>query len=582
LVVIAAALLLGIIVAPVATSDVLELLAGNRPAWPLAGWASFSAVWFCCIAGFVLLVRVIASAAAPRSLRLLAALVASVGALTILDWTLVAEHSAWYFANLPSVAMNRGLIPTRGEPWYWLDSGELFVLRLLGTLLAFYVIIRARIVYAGPVLSRIAAYVIAALLVIAVFAFANVAFARWFPTYTLVVPLEILVAIAIGYWVSGLRDLAGCLSLACVDAWRAWAQGHAREERDALTLSLGLAKRTRRHSVLAEVRAHIAFKSWRDGEDGEFERNVDRLRRALGRRNLNGIRGFADAATSGADELCFQGEDLPEWKARGALVLCARTDDAGRARQLATTALASADRAGLPSLQVLASIAVAETCSDQRSSALERAHALARDAGWPALSKSILALRANSRDLGILQPFVEVRLRRSRPARPIFAISFFNGELRQNGARVGVTEKQLELLLTVASARTGIKDDDLIDSLWPEAEGDAARNSLRVCLHGLRKSAGDARIVTRVGKGFVLHPWADVDLWQFLSQLSVCRENGGAKGREDLRRLCEALRAGEGRRATLGEWFYRFDQMLARKLDEAERLFGGDALEARR
>jgi hypothetical protein len=41
--------------------------------------------------------------------------------------------------------------------------------------------------------------------------------------------------------------------------------------------------------------------------------------------------------------------------------------------------------------------------------------------------------------------------------------------------------------------------------------------------------------------------------------------------------MCDALRAGEGRRATLGEWFYRFEQMLTRKLDEAERLLGREA-----
>ena len=112
----------------------------------------------------------------------------------------------------------------------------------------------------------------------------------------------------------------------------------------------------------------------------------------------------------------------------------------------------SADRAGLASLQVLGSIAVAETCPDQRNASLERAHAIARDAGWPALSKAILALRANSRDIGILQPFVDVRLRKSRPARPMFEVSFFNAELCQNGSHVSLTEKQLELLLTVASA----------------------------------------------------------------------------------------------------------------------------------
>jgi hypothetical protein len=226
---------------------------------------------------------------------------------------------------------------------------------------------------------------------------------------------------------------------------------------------------------------------------------------------------------------------------------------------------------------VLASIAVAETCADRRNASLERAHEIARDAGWMALSKSILALRANARDIGVLQTFVDVRFRKSRPARAMFAVSFFDAELRVGGARVPLSEKQLELLLTVASARAGIKDNDLLDALWPESEGDAARNSLRVCLHAVRKNAGDARIITRVGKGFVLHPWADVDLWRLQTVIADYRDRGGADRADELRELCGELRAGEGRRATLGEWFFHFEQMLNRRLEESERLLRRDA-----
>jgi hypothetical protein len=572
------AVLFASIVLPIAISDVLELVAGQRPAWPLAGWTSFAALWFCYAAGCVLLFRISARAAAPRSLRFLAALLAAVGALTIVDWTLSAQPNTWYFANLPGVAMNRGLILDRELLLpLWMYLGALFMLRLLGSLLAFYLIIRAGLADAGPAYRRIVAYIIVALLMVAVSSLANIALATRFATYAAIVPFEIFVAIAIGYWASGLRDLARCLSLGCVDAWSAWANGRAQEERDALAQSLGLAERMRRRGVIAEVRAQIAFSSWRNGEDGAFEQKVDALHRVLRGRNMRGIRGFAEAATSRDDGLRFAESDLPEWKARAALVLCSRTDDSARAQQFAMDALASADRAGLPSLQVLAAIAVAETCADRRDASLERAQAIARDGGWAALSKSILALRANSRDIGILQTFVDVRLRKSRPARPMFHVSFFSAELRVDGTRAALTEKQLELLLTVALAQTGINDAALLDTLWPESEGDAARNSLRVCLHGLRKNAGDARIIARLGKGFQLHQWADVDLWRFQSLLSACRDRGGREDAEELRQLCRSLRGGEGRRATLGEWFFRFEQILDRKIDQADRVLSRDS-----
>jgi hypothetical protein len=571
------AILLAVIVVPVAISDVSELMVGIRPEWPLAGWASFLSLCFCYVTGIVLLLRVTASASAPRNLRLLAALLALVGAMTMFSWTMIQANS-WYLANLPSVNMNRAVPVDRWTIPHWWAYFYLYlyplvvIMRILGALLGFYLIVRWKIVDTGPVLSRMVLYVIVILLVVAGFAVANTFIAQAFHGYAMLVPIEILAALAIGYWVSGLRDLAGCLSLASVDAWSLWANGHARDERDALTHSLRLAERTRRPGLIAEVRAQMAFSAWRDGDDPEFERNADALVRVLSNRNMRGLRGFALAVTSENDELCFQEQDLAEWKARAALVRCARSDDSVRARQHATDALVSADGAGLPSLQILASIAVAETSPDQRDDSLERAHAIARDAGWPALSKSILALRANARDIGILQPLVEVRLRKSRPARPAFEVSFFNAELRQNGTRIPLAENELELLLAVASAPGGLKDTDLIDDLWPESDGDAARNAFRVCLHRLRKKSGDARIVTRVGKGYVVHPWADVDLWRLQSLVATCRESGGRKRVTELRELCDALRAGERRRGTLGEWFYRYEQMLTRKLDEAELL----------
>jgi hypothetical protein len=569
-------ILLAVIAVPVAVSDVSELIIGIRPEWPLAGWASFLALAFCYVVGIILLLRVSANGSAPRNMRLLAALLVIVGVMTIFTWTMIQANS-WYLANLPSVSMNRTVPVDRWTIPHWWAYLYLYlypvvlVMRILGALLGFYLIVRSKIVDTGPVLSRMVLYVIVVLFAVAAFAVGNTFLAQAFHGYAMLVPIEILAALAIGFWASGLRDFAGCLSLASVDAWSIWAKGRPRDERDALTHALRLAERTRQRGVIAEVRAQIAFRAWREGDDDDFERNAKALARLLGDRNMRGLRGFALAATSD-DEPRFRDADLPEWQARTALLRCARTNDAARAQQYAADALISADSAGLASLQILASVAVAETRSDLRDASLERAHAIARNAGWPALSKSILALRANARDAGILRPFVEVRLRKSRPGRPMFEVSFFDAELSQNGARVRLAEKELELLFTVASIRAGISDTDLIDDLWPDSDGDAARNAFRVCLHRLRKSVGDARIVMRIGKRYILHPWADVDLWHLQSHLSVYGATARRDDGEELRELCIALRAGEERRATLGEWFYRFEQMLGQKLDTAERL----------
>ena len=63
------------------------------------------------------------------------------------------------------------------------------------------------------------------------------------------------------------------------------------------------------------------------------------------------------------------------------------------------------------------------------------------------------------------------------------------------------SRRLLELLqLLVAHGSAPVTQDTLIDALWPDAEGDAARNALDNALHRLRKwLGGDDRILLRQG-----------------------------------------------------------------------------------
>ena len=211
------AALLAVIVAPIAGSDVLEVVGGARPSWPLAGWASFLAVWSCYALGCIIMVRLATCRNRPANLRLLAVVLAAVGVATIFDWTLSVQPNTWYFVNLPGAVMNRGII-FEHDPLLpiWFYTGSLFVLRLLGALLAFNVFVRGGIAHAGPVYHRIVNYVIAALLTVAFFLATNIMLMPHVSSYAWIVPAEIVVALVIGYWVSGLRDLSGSLSLACI------------------------------------------------------------------------------------------------------------------------------------------------------------------------------------------------------------------------------------------------------------------------------------------------------------------------------------------------------------------------------
>jgi DNA-binding SARP family transcriptional activator len=133
------------------------------------------------------------------------------------------------------------------------------------------------------------------------------------------------------------------------------------------------------------------------------------------------------------------------------------------------------------------------------------------------------------------------------------------------GRTVELPDKERALLFAVAKSKAPINGDELADALWPESDGDAARNSLSVCLHRLRRHAGDARIIQHVGQGYVLHPGADVDLWRLEAALT-------AGQREEVAVLRQTLRDGATSRAVLGSWFAPFEIQLAQKLKELDRL----------
>jgi LuxR family transcriptional regulator, maltose regulon positive regulatory protein len=92
------------------------------------------------------------------------------------------------------------------------------------------------------------------------------------------------------------------------------------------------------------------------------------------------------------------------------------------------------------------------------------------------------------------------------------------------------SKRLIELLhLLVAAGNTPLQQDKLADELWPDADGDAARNALDNALHRLRKwLGGDDRIVLRHG-ALALNPqrcWTDVAaLEHALASLSICAVN---------------------------------------------------------
>ncbi len=101
------------------------------------------------------------------------------------------------------------------------------------------------------------------------------------------------------------------------------------------------------------------------------------------------------------------------------------------------------------------------------------------------------------------------------------------------------SRRLLELVaLLAAQGENPVSLNQLADALWPDADGDAARNSLDNALHRLRKLlGGDDRVVLRQGT-LALNPqrcWTDVAvLDRHLTALDQSPGRGGAGAHKGL------------------------------------------------
>lgn len=138
-------------------------------------------------------------------------------------------------------------------------------------------------------------------------------------------------------------------------------------------------------------------------------------------------------------------------------------------------------------------------------------------------------------------------------------IRFFAGEVRADGKIVSLPDKEMQLLFTVAAAGT-INGEQLMDMLWPDADGDAAHNAFRVCLHRLRKHLPAGQIIRRSGKAYALADGIDVDLYRIRD--AMCQCNSADAQNNVLDELLVAIREGHASRAALGDWFLRFERLL--------------------
>lgn len=511
-------------------------------------------------------------------------------AVLVTLWTLavvvlVAEAASAWRRHAHALTLACGALTASALCYLYIDATSLLgsnviggsndfwaLLSLVLSLAAVYPILCGCIIDERLYITRAALSAAIGLSILLASSLLNVIFVAQIARAPFVVPIEILVAALLGFWLSGARDVAAATSLITNEAPNARLRGNRIAERDCFVRALASAERTHNSPFIATVRAHAAFCAWFAGDDEEFESHVRALQHVMGNRPVRALGRFATIrGTERIAEVPPFGE-LPEWTARTALVLCGYSNDSADAKTHANVADAAAEASGDPFLKVVAIVALAETSPDNRIARLDEARRLVRSAGWLALDKALTALCADAPELGPLQAFVDLRLRKQRPVNPLLSVSFATGVIRSNGAVLNLSDKERELLFTVASRQSGVRADELMDRLWPNADGDAARNAFKVCLHRLRKHAGDLRIVHRVGQRYELLAGADVDIWRFQDAIDAHRAAGAPQTLRELLRIRQIIENGSPQRVILRGWFWRFELELDRMRHECERV----------
>jgi DNA-binding SARP family transcriptional activator len=140
-------------------------------------------------------------------------------------------------------------------------------------------------------------------------------------------------------------------------------------------------------------------------------------------------------------------------------------------------------------------------------------------------------------------------------------------------------DSERTLLFALAHRPGPISTDALVDSLWPDRDGDAARNAFRVCLHRLRRGLGETEFIKRTNAGYALSAETVVDLHALPNPPRSFDRPLKADDRVAYRSAYERLNAGRQARETAGVWFERYALELRDRLDRIGRLLAKDALQ---
>jgi len=292
-------------------------------------------------------------------------------------------------------------------------------------------------------------------------------------------------------------------------------RGNRSEERARLEAAIALARDSRAPLGIALALEEAAFGDWFAGEDGEFARHVRELEESVAPTTARGTEVFRGCARANFEAVRRNdGIENPKIRCYAALIGCGFTTGPARV-ELALLALEAAGDAGEPMLSAIACIACVESEAGDAKELLRFARASCAVVDSDELRAAVELYAAGERECGILTPILK-RLRSGvsqvyqLPAARC-RVSLARGRVECDGREVVLSNRELQLVMYLAARQRVCRDAEILEALWPDAEGPRKGTALRVYVRRVRLKLGRAAIV-RVRDGYAIGEGAFVDL----------------------------------------------------------------------
>jgi DNA-binding SARP family transcriptional activator len=108
------------------------------------------------------------------------------------------------------------------------------------------------------------------------------------------------------------------------------------------------------------------------------------------------------------------------------------------------------------------------------------------------------------------------------PASKGVQVHLLRESLSIGGRDVALSRKDLGLVAYLSKFRRGVSREELQDALWPELDGNSARDALYSSLYRLRKRSGSTAWIENIGNAYRLSAGVNVDLWEIETIASRC------------------------------------------------------------